>query len=827
MKNQRRKNIQLGKKHFLFACVVILLGLILSLSFVWLPAASAQEGLPFIWQVQVMQSDQTGLSNPVGLAFSSRANAFQVAEGKGPSETTDLVKLTPFADRAGEARIAAAMRNPINIAYDDQVGRLLILRGNGNQLWEVREGLDGNLDPQTLTRHDVRDLNLQDPQGMTVDANGTLLILDAVGPRIVRVQPGAAGDLESATISEVSLGLASPRGIAFDATTGNLHVMVPGEQKLYELTQSGEVLNVRDLAQFSLKNPQGMVFAPSGDQTDDASQLSLFVADGADSQSTGQIMELSLMVPEALPSGTTLVPTTLVHTIDTSKTAWNPSAPDTSGIDYWPLTGRLLISDSEVDEMPKYFTGNNVFDSTLSGTLVSTCSTTNLQRTGFSNEPTGLAINRDNNRIYFTDDDANKIHEVNLSDNTYCNSNDVVTTVNVGTVYNIQDAEDVAFGFNALGKSTLFIAGGNDAEVYIIPLGANGVLGGGDDGPMTHFDTASLGFHILEGIGYNWDNGTLLLASATTGEKYIGEVTTTGTLQRAYDLAYLSITHREDVTLAPGSQNAALTDLYISDRGVDNNTNSSENDGKVWEVKFSSSGTPTPTPTFTPTRTPTPGPSPTNTPTPAVSDLIFADGFESRDLSAWSASTTNGGNLSVSTNAALVESYGLQATINNTNAMLVRDDSPNAEPRYRARFYFDPNSITMVNGDTHIFFQGNMGTSTGVVRGQFRFSSGQYQVRFNLLNDSGTWQNTSWFTISDAPHSIEIDWAAATTAGANNGFLTLWIDGNQQPSLTGIDNDTKRIDRAMLGPRSGLDTGTQGAYYFDAFESRRQTYIGP
>jgi hypothetical protein len=29
-----------------------------------------------------------------------------------------------------------------------------------------------------------------------------------------------------------------------------------------------------------------------------------------------------------------------------------------------------------------------------------------------------------------------------------------------------------------------------------------------------------------------------------------------------------------------------------------------------------------------------------------------------------------------------------------------------------------------------------------------------------------------------------------------------------------------------LGAISGLDSGTRGTYYFDAFESRRQTYIG-
>ena len=74
----------------------------------------------------------------------------------------------------------------------------------------------------------------------------------------------------------------------------------------------------------------------------------------------------------------------------------------------------------------------------------------------------------------------------------------LVTTTNVASLYGVTDAEDVAYGNN-----TLFIAGGIDAEVYSIPLGANGVLGGGDDGAMTHFDTLALGFTDMEGLGYN------------------------------------------------------------------------------------------------------------------------------------------------------------------------------------------------------------------------------------------------------------------------------------------------------------------------------------
>ena len=187
---------------------------------------------------------------------------------------------------------------------------------------------------------------------------------------------------------------------------------------------------------------------------------------------------------------------------------------------------------------------------------------------------------------------------------------------------------------------------------------------------------------------------------------------------------------------------------------------------------------------------------------------------------------TDNGDLNVSTLAALVGSRGLRAVINNTASIYVTDDMPNAEVRYRARFYFDPNSITMANGNAHYIFYGYTGASTDVLRIEIRRSSGTYQVRAALRNDKSSWSSTSWFTVNDAPHYVEIDWRAATAAGANNGSLTFWIDGVQRANLTGVDNDTRRIDRIRLGAVSGLDSGTVGTYYFDAFESRRQTYIG-
>jgi len=210
-----------------------------------------------------------------------------------------------------------------------------------------------------------------------------------------------------------------------------------------------------------------------------------------------------------------------------------------------------------------------------------------------------------------------------------------------------------------------------------------------------------------------------------------------------------------------------------------------------------------------------------------VTDLIFANGFESGNLSAWSFSTTDGGNLSVSAGARLVGNFGMQALINDNNPIYVTDELPTAESRYRARFYFHPNAIPMNNGNAHYILQGFNSGGTVVLQVEFRRSGGQYQLRASLLNDGNGLSNTSWFTISNASHPVELDWRASTAPGANNGGVTFWTDGVQRANLSTVDNDTRRIERVRLGAVSGIDNGTRGTYYFDGFESRRTTYIGP
>jgi uncharacterized protein YjiK len=605
MKKKRQNSTRLsftGKKHILFAPAIVLLGFIVSLSLVWVPASSAQGNLPFIWQVQVLESDQTGLFNPVGMAFSSRANVFQVSEGKDSSQTIDLTKVTPFADRAGEARLAAAVQNPINIAYDNQVGRFLILRGSRNQLWEVREGPDGNLDPQTLTRHNIKDLSLQDPQGITVDVSGNLFVLDSTASRIVRVEPGTAGDLESATISEVNLGLVSARGIAFDATTGNLHVMVPAEQKLYELTQNGEIVNVRDLAPFNFKNPQAILFAPSGDQTDDPSQMDLFLADGATSQNTGQIVELSLSAPaEAATANFT---SSLIRT--TNMAAISPPSPDPSGITYLPNSNTLLVVDGEVEERVSgttHFQGANVWELTLLGSKVRTANISRVAPTltPVTNEPTGVTWNPSNGHYYVTDDDAKRVYDINPgADGLIGTADDTwpfFSTSSAGS----GDPEGITFN---TWNNHLFVADGVNAEIYEFTL--SGTL-------INRFDVQRYGVRDPESVEFNPNSGTLFVMSSNGSSRVIVETTISGVLLQTIDISVTNARAAAGLAYAPASNGSGVKRFYIVDRGIDNNSNPNIVDGKLYEITAPASGTIS-TPSRTPTITSTATLAPTGTP---------------------------------------------------------------------------------------------------------------------------------------------------------------------------------------------------------------------
>lgn len=229
--------------------------------------------------------------------------------------------------------------------------------------------------------------------------------------------------------------------------------------------------------------------------------------------------------------------------------------------------------------------------------------------------------------------------------------------------------------------------------------------------------------------------------------------------------------------------------------------------------------TSTPLPTDTPTPTPTDTPSPTPTAT-MPPDFIFADDYESGDLSAWSDVQNSGDNLSVSTGAALEGSYGMLVVIDSNSSMYVVDDSPNEETHYRASFLFDPNSIAMSENDKHFILRAFDGR-VPVMQIRFRYVNSQYELNVGVRDDTRRLHPSSMIPLSDSLHKIEFDWRAAAAEGSNDGGIEVWLDDISVISVSNLDSDSYQIDAVRMGAVSSIDTGTRGTYYFDSFESSR------
>jgi hypothetical protein len=211
-------------------------------------------------------------------------------------------------------------------------------------------------------------------------------------------------------------------------------------------------------------------------------------------------------------------------------------------------------------------------------------------------------------------------------------------------------------------------------------------------------------------------------------------------------------------------------------------------------------------------------------------DGIFADGFESADMSAWSSASTDGTDLSVAAGAALHgTSQGLRALVNDTNSLFVRDDSPASETRYRARFYLDPNGFDPGEASGHqrvrvLLAQDSL--NNRLVTIVLKRLVGQFSVMARVRLKDGSRTDTPFIDITDAPHAIELDWQRAGSVETSDGTFELFIDGASVATLSGLDDGDSSVDYVRMGAFS-VKSGATGILFLDQFVSRRRTLIGP
>ncbi|MGE5460943.1 MAG: hypothetical protein ACM3WR_10020, partial [Solirubrobacterales bacterium] len=269
---------------------------------------------------------------------------------------------------------------------------------------------------------------------------------------------------------------------------------------------------------------------------------------------------------------------TLIQTIDTSK--WNPASPDPSGIAYRPSADRLIVVDSEVDEKTGAgYHGVNLWVMTRGGNVTDTGTTL-----AFTPEPTGAGFDPATETLFISTDAGNKIYlDRTGPDGRFGTSDDTRTSIDT-RAYGLTDTEDPEFD-PITGH--LFFVDGVTAEVYDLDP-VNGVFGDGNDS-LSHFDVGKYGASDTEGLASDPNRNTLLVGDRPSRKIY--EVTKEGALVRIIDASGIAGMKRiSGLAMAPGSTDPSVLHYWIVDRAVDNGSNSSENDGKIFEIATAQAG---------------------------------------------------------------------------------------------------------------------------------------------------------------------------------------------------------------------------------------------
>jgi hypothetical protein len=256
-------------------------------------------------------------------------------------------------------------------------------------------------------------------------------------------------------------------------------------------------------------------------------------------------------------------------------TMWSQGIPDPSGIAYDPATGRMLLSDAEIDESP-FLDPTDIFAFNLDGLGDPPVQS---YTPSFTSEPTGLTIDSNLNRMYISDDDDQVIYVVDPSDPaTLLWSFSVVFPGGPAIV----DAEDVAvdpvtghlFIVNGLSRTIMEVE--LDHTLQTATLVDWFTLADAEitDPEALAYDPVHDVFLVGGGFGPNiWivdrDGNTLEKIDLLVNFRNDHVPGGTGTIR----------TSVKDIELAPASDGTLETHIYVADFG-----NSHVLDGRIIEI---------------------------------------------------------------------------------------------------------------------------------------------------------------------------------------------------------------------------------------------------
>jgi uncharacterized protein YjiK len=280
-----------------------------------------------------------------------------------------------------------------------------------------------------------------------------------------------------------------------------------------------------------------------------------------------------LVAPAARAASATVI--RMTHTSN-----WKTPSPDPMGLTYDAKTHRLLVSDSEVNE-GSVWKGRNLFVARLKGNLTSART---LRK--FTLEPEDLALNNRHRALYVVDDNLDRVFVDHPGrDGLFGTRDDVVKVLLKTRRFGSHDPEGLAW---VPAKKMLIVTDSGRSRtnaprrVYKIRKGRDGRFGTRDD-LVQSFSVRRYGFTTIEDVVMTPFTHHLMMVSSR--QRFILEATLKGKLIRKIDLTGTGIKAASGITFAPGTDGSKRR-LYVTDSGVDNSKDPSENDGRLFELKI-------------------------------------------------------------------------------------------------------------------------------------------------------------------------------------------------------------------------------------------------
>lgn len=257
----------------------------------------------------------------------------------------------------------------------------------------------------------------------------------------------------------------------------------------------------------------------------------------------------------------------------TRLSQWGVPSPDPTGLSFDQRTGRLLISDAEVDESVVW-RRRNLYVSRRSGDLIAA-----RKLTKFTREPEDVAWNGRKHVLYVVDDDAKAVYAVRSGRDGIVGTNDDTGRIVLHTGrFGSHDPEGLAWRGD---RKSLIVTDATNRRVFVIGRGRDRRFDTADD-RVRSFGTARFGFSETEDVWFDAPTKHLFIVSSRIpgGPDFAVETTYAGELLRK--IMFTVPIKASGVVMAPATDGTGRH-LYVTDSGSPEDVVPNENDGRLYE----------------------------------------------------------------------------------------------------------------------------------------------------------------------------------------------------------------------------------------------------